>query len=181
MAGTRWCRTMDEMSREEIADLLNRCWMTHDGMWFFHCYRTFGIEKASEINKAAIRSLAPMEMERIKKALGMGNRKIENGGEFQDFFHAVSRLFIPDFMAIQFTFPKENTLRWDFEPGNCFAFKGMKRIGAVEGYECGVIFRLRCWMDCLGLKYRLSPEVGRCLMLEDGKCSGVFEFDFSGS
>ena len=181
MAGARWCRTMNEMTRQEIADLLNRCWMTHDGMWFFQCYKAFGIEKASELNKAAIRSLAPMEMERIKKALGVEKRKIENDGELQDFFGAISRLFIPDFMAIQFTYPKENTLRWDFEPGNCFAFKGMKRIGAVEGYECGVIFRLRCWMDCLGLKYRLSPEVGRCLMLEDGKCSGVFEFDFSGS
>ena len=178
MAGARWCRTMNEMTRQEIADLLNRCWMTHDGMWFFQCYKAFGIEKASELNKAAIRSLAPMEMERIKKALGVEKRKIENDRELQDFFGAISRLFIPDFMAIQFTYPKENTLRWDFEPGNCFAFKGMKRIGAVDGYECGVIFRLRCWMDCLGLKYRLSPEVERCLMLADGKCSGVFEFDF---
>ncbi len=181
MPGTRPLRTIEDMTREEVADLLNRCWMTHDGMWFFHCYKALGIEKASEINKAAIRSLAPMEMERIKKALGLEKRKIENEREFQDFFGAVSRLFIPDFMAIQFTYPKENTLRWDFEPNNCFAFKGMKRIGAVDGYECGVIFRLRCWMDCLGLKYRLSPEVERCLMLEDGKCSGEFEFDFSGS
>jgi hypothetical protein len=67
MPGTRPLRTMKDMSKEEIADLLNRCWMTHDGMWFFHCYRTFGIGKANEMNKAAIRSLAPMEIERIGK------------------------------------------------------------------------------------------------------------------
>jgi len=181
MPAMQQLRTMQGMTRQEIANLLNRCWMTHDGMWFFHCYRAFGIEKANEINKAAIRSLAPLEMERIKKTLGLEKQKIENERELQDFFGSVSRLFIPDFMAIQITFPKENTLHWDFEPGSCFAYKGMKRIGAVEGYECGVIFRLRCWMDCLGLKYRLSPEVGRCLMLEDGRCSGEFEFDFSGS
>jgi len=181
MTAMRPLRTMQEMTRQEIADLLNRCWMTHDGMWFFHCYRTFGIGKANEMNKAAIRSLAPMEIERMAKVLGMEKPKIENSGELRDFFSAVSRLFIPDFMGIRLTSPKESTLRWDFEPGNCFAFKGMKRIGAVKGYECGVIFRLRCWFDCLGLKYRLSPEVERCLMLEDGKCSGEFEFDFSGS
>jgi hypothetical protein len=172
---------MKDMSGEEIADLLNRCWMTHDGMWFFHCYRTFGIGKANEMNKAAIRSLAPMEIERMGKVLGMAKPKIENDRELRDFFSAVTRLFIPDFMAIRITFPEANTLRWDFEPGNCFAFKGMKRIGAVEGYECGVILRLRCWFDCLGLTYRLTPPVGRCLMVEGGNCSGVFEFDFRGS
>ncbi len=181
MAGARWCRTMQEMTREDIADLLNRCWMTHDGMWFFHCYKALGIEKANGLNKAAIRSLAPMEIERMKRALGVEKPNIENDRELQDFFSAVSRLFIPDFMAIKITFPKMNTLRWDFEPGNCFAFKGMKRIGAIDGYECGVIYRLRCWLDCLGLKYQLSPQVERCLMLENGNCSGEFEFDFRGS
>ncbi len=181
MNGTRPLRTMEEMTRQEIADLLNRCWMTHDGMWFFQCFKAFGIEKASELNKAAIRSLAPMEIERMKKVLGVKKPKMENAGELQDFFRAVSRLFIPDFMAIKITFPKENTLRWDFGPGSCFAFKGMKRIGALAGYECGVIFRLQCWFDCLGLTYRLIPPVGRCLMVEGGNCSGVFEFDFLGS
>ena len=56
---------LDSLTKEKIIDLLNRCWMTHDGMWFFHCLKEFGIEKANEMNKAAIRSLAPIEIARI--------------------------------------------------------------------------------------------------------------------
>ena len=86
-----------ELQKEEIIDLLNRCWMTHDGMWFYHCLKNFGIEKANELNKAAIKSLAPVEIDRITKALGL-EKRIENFQEFKDFFAAASPLFIPAFM-----------------------------------------------------------------------------------
>ena len=56
-----------ELDREELIDLLNRCWMSHDGMWFYHCLQEFGIEKANNLNKSAIQSLAPLEIERIKE------------------------------------------------------------------------------------------------------------------
>jgi Family of unknown function (DUF6125) len=167
-----------ELQKEELIDLLNRCWMTHDGMWFYHCLKNFGIGKANELNKAAIQSLAPMEIERIKKALGL-EKQIENFQEFKDFFIAVSHLFIPRFMNITMTFPKENILHWQFEPGNCFAYKGIKRIGVIDQYECGVIYRLECWFDSLGIKYNAAPQVGRCLMLDSGVCQGDFDFDFT--
>ncbi len=164
-----------ELQKEEIVELLNRCWMTHDGMWFYHCLKNFGVEKANELNKAAIRSLAPMEIDRIKKALGM-DKEIENFHELREFFTAASHLFIPAFMNITITFPKENTLHWDFEPGNCFAYKGIKRIGAIDKYECGVIYRLACWFDSLALRYEVEPEARRCLMLDRGLCDGNFTF-----
>lgn len=163
---------------EEVVDLLNRCWMTHDGMWFYHCLKNFGIEKANELNKSAIRSLAPMEIDRIKKALGL-EKQIENFQEFKNFFNAVSPLFIPAFMNITISFPKENMLRWQFEPENCFAYKGIKRLGAIDQYECGVIYRLQCWFDSLGIKYNVTPQVRRCLMLDSGACQGDFDFDFT--
>ncbi|MCG6534175.1 MAG: DUF6125 family protein [Syntrophales bacterium LBB04] len=166
-----------ELQKEEIVDLLNRCWMTHDGMWFYHCLKNFGIEKANELNKAAIKSLAPMEIDRIKKALGL-EKQIENFQEFKDFFVAVSHLFIPAFMNITMTFPKENIVHWQFEPGNCFAYKGIKRIGVIDQYECGVIYRLECWFESLGIKYSVAPQVRRCLMLDSGVCQGDFYFDF---
>jgi len=166
-----------ELQKEEIIDLLNRCWMTHDGMWFYHCLKNFGIAKANELNKAAIKSLAPMEIDRIKKALGT-EKQIENFQEFKDFFVATSHLFIPRFMNITMTLPKENILHWQFEPGNCFAYKGIKRIGVIDQYECGVIYRLECWFDSLGIKYNVTPQVRRCLMLDSGVCQGDFDFDF---
>jgi hypothetical protein len=166
-----------ELQKEEIIDLLNRCWMTHDGMWFYHCLKNFGIEKANELNKAAIKSLAPMEIDRITKALGLENQ-IENFQGLKDFFAAASPLLIPAFMNITISFPKENTLRWQFEPGNCFAYKGIKRIGVIDQYECGVIYRLQCWFDSLKVRYNVTPHVLRCLMLESGLCEGEFDFDF---
>ncbi|MGZ3580220.1 MAG: DUF6125 family protein [Syntrophales bacterium] len=166
------------LQEEEIIDLLNRCWMTHDGMWFYHCLKNFGIEKANELNKAAIQSLAPMEIDRITKALGL-EKQIANFHEFKDFFAAASHLFIPTFMNITISFPRQNTLHWEFEPGNCFAYKGIKRIGAIDQYECGVIYRLQCWFDNLGLKYDLAPQVRRCLMLDRGVCEGDFNFYFT--
>jgi len=60
--------------------------MTHDGMWCFHCLKEFGIEKANEINKAAIRSLAPIEVERIKGTLDSKKEKIATFEEFKEFF-----------------------------------------------------------------------------------------------
>jgi len=166
-----------ELQVEEIIDLLTRCWMTHDGMWFHHCLKNFGIEKANDLNKAAIKSLAPMEIERIRKALGI-EKQIENFQELKDFIIAASYLFIPAFMNITISFPKENMLHWEFEPGSCFAYKGIKRMGAIDEYECGVIYRLACWFDSLGIKYNVSPRVRRCLMFESGVCRGDFDFYF---
>ena len=78
--------TIENMTKDEIIDLLNRSWMTHDGMWFYHCFQECGIETANRVNKAAIRSLAPMEMARMKKALGITQDKIETFDEFKNFF-----------------------------------------------------------------------------------------------
>jgi hypothetical protein len=75
--------------------------MTHDGMWFYHCFQEFGIETANQLNKAAI-----------------------------------------------------------------------------DKYECGVIYRLVCWFDALGLTYRAKPEITSCQMLSGGACGGEFAFDF---
>jgi hypothetical protein len=121
--------SIPELGKEELIDLLNRCWMTHDGVWFYHCWQEFGIEKANHLNKAAIKSLSPIEIERIKKALGIDN------------------------MNASMSFPRKNVLHWAFEPNKCFAFKGIRRIGAIDQYECGVIYRVACWFDSLGLQY----------------------------
>jgi hypothetical protein len=41
---------LNKIRTEELVDLLNRCWMTHDGMWFYHCLQEFGIEKANKLS-----------------------------------------------------------------------------------------------------------------------------------
>jgi len=81
-------------------------------------------------------------------------------------------------MNASMSFPRKNVLHWAFEPNKCFAFKGIKRMGAIDQYECGVIYRLACWFDSLSLQYCVTPSVERCLMLASNTCSGDFEFIF---
>jgi hypothetical protein len=54
-------------------------------MWFYHTYQELGVEKANKLNKAAIRSLAPIEIKRVKKAIGIGGEKIGTFEELKDF------------------------------------------------------------------------------------------------
>ena len=98
---------MEPSEKKELVELLGKCWMTHDGMWFYHCYQELGIQKACEINKAAIRSLAPLEVGRIKKFLGIEKERVETFKEFKYFFAGASELLIPDFMNATMSFPGE--------------------------------------------------------------------------
>ena len=169
---------LDRLTKPEIVDLLNRSWMTHDGMWFLHAFRELGIETANRLNRAAIRSLAPLEVPRILRALGRERKRLESFAQVKGFLYGASFLVIPRFMGGRFSFPVEGTMRWEFPAGQCFAYKGMKRIGALEGYECGVLFRLQCWFEVLGLIVKVNPPPGRCLMIHGKSCAGTFHFQF---
>jgi hypothetical protein len=52
-------------------------------------------------------------------------------------------------------------------------------IGAYEQYECGVLYRVFCWLDSLGLEYMVEPPAEGCLMRETGRCSGLQGSTFS--
>lgn len=166
--------TDQNISPHQTIDLLNRCWMTHDGMWFFHCLQELGIDTTNRLNKAAIKSLSAIEIERIKKAVGFtGN--INSFEAFKDFFTRAARIVIPDFMGVDFSFPGPNQMAWQFAEKNCFAYKGVKRLGVIDQYECGVLYRISCWLDVLGIAHSFSPGIGNCLMHTRGQCNGKIE------
>lgn len=169
---------IENINPKEIIDLLNKCWMTHDGMWFFHCLNEFGIETTNKINKLAIKSLSSIEIKRIKTALGF-EKNIETFEEFKRFFKAASRFVIPDFMNVKFSFPEENKMTWEFKQGKCFAYVGINRLGVIDKYECGVLYRINCWIEELGIKHRFNPEIDRCLMHHSGYCSGDIQLFFN--
>ncbi|VFQ45446.1 DUF6125 family protein [Desulfoluna butyratoxydans] len=164
-------RSLDEMSTKETVALLNKCWMTHDGMWFFHCLNTFGIEATNKLNKEAIRSLSSVEINRLKQVLGI-NGPLDRCDDFLTFFKEASTVMIPDFMQVRFGYPGGNILTWAFPQGECFAYKGVKRLGVIDRYECGVLYRIKCWLDELGIAHRFNPECGLCLMHHHGSCAG---------
>jgi hypothetical protein len=165
---------LDRIEKTEIRDLLGKGWLTHDGMWFYHTCKEFGIERANALNKAAIKSLAPIEIERTKRVLGVDKEKFDTFDKIMDFMLAALELTLPDsvFKKINFSSPSRGLIRWDWESGQCFAYKGMKQIGAIDGYRCGVLYRIECWLEALGVTCSMHPKVDGCLMYENGACEG---------
>ncbi|MFX0032112.1 MAG: DUF6125 family protein [Candidatus Hodarchaeota archaeon] len=166
---------LKELNKQELKELLVKCWMTHDGSWFYNSVKEFGIDTANKLNKGAITNLAPFEINRIKKAMGMENAKITTFEQLKKFIDAAFSVLKGDFMKFTYTFSEKNHLHW--EMSTCFAFEGMKLIGITDNYECGVIFRVCCWLDTLGIKYKIEPEINKCLLYSQEKCTGDIKFN----
>lgn len=173
-------RELDDISKEELRDLLGKGWLTHDGAWFFNTAAEFGIDAANRLNKAAIKTMAPMEMSRTRRVLGIDHEGIESFSEIEEFTFKALHLIMPRSVSsrMHLTSPEFNVIRWDWEEGLCFAFRGMQQIGLLDGYECGVIYRLECWLEALGVTFELEPRPTACIMHSTGECSGAFRFFF---
>jgi hypothetical protein len=165
---------MKTLQKNELKEILIKNWMTHDAMWFYHCLQECGIERTNNINKAAVRAMGTIEIRRIQKAVG-----IQNVATFEDvksLLEAAWDIVKGDFMKSSLSLPAKNILRGDFE--KCFAYEGIRQIGAIEQYECGIFERIYGWFDGLGMKYSVSPQVKGCMMHTDGKCFREITFAF---
>lgn len=160
---------------EELRELLNKNWMTHDAMWFFHTLERHGIEEANILNRAACRSMAAIEAKRLQKLLGI--EEIKRFEDLQRFVSEAFDLIKADFMDFSVAFPSEDEMTWD-APG-CFAYDGVSRLGVLEGYQCGIFERLEGWLDALGVEYQASPPVDGCLRRDGGSCRRRYRFGFS--
>jgi hypothetical protein len=165
---------MKSLNKKELKELLIKCWMTHDGMWFYHSLKECGIEKTNKINKAAIKSMAKIEIERIKKAFGLG--KINTFKDLNDLIDKALEVFKADFMVFTYNFPRKNHLCC--EMSKCFAFEGIKHIGAINKYECGIFNRIEGWFDSLNIKYEVKPKIEGCLMHTNRRCFRNYKFYF---
>ncbi len=171
---------LDRIEKEEIRNLLGKGWLTHDSMWFYNAFRELGLEKANELNKAAIKSMVPFEIDRLKRIPGIVQGKIETFDDLVRFMPAALEITLPDSVLKNFhlTPAAGNILRWKWDDGQCFAYKGMKQIGVIDGYRCGVIYRIECWLDALGVGHSVRPVIDRCLMHEQGICGGEIQVFF---
>lgn len=171
---------LDKIEKAEIRDLLGRGWLTHDGMWFYHTCREFGIERANVLNRAAIKSLAPIEVERTRRVLGIGKERVDTFDGLMEFLLGALELTLPDsiFKKIHFSSPSKGLICWDWERGQCFAYKGIKQMGVIDGYRCGVMYRIQCWLEVLGVQHSINPRIEGCLMHETGACKGEIRMVF---
>ena len=166
----------DQLNKRQLKELLVKCWMTHDGSWFYNCVQEFDIEIANKLNKAAIKTLSPFEVQRVQKALGMEKAKVKTFEQLKAFINNGFSILKGDFMDFNYIFPRHNVLHW--EMGKCFAYEGMKRIGIKDKYECGLIYRVGCWLDVIGVNYKLEPEINECLLHSQEMCVGDMIFNF---
>lgn len=173
-------RSLDTTGKEELRDLLGKGWLTHDGMWFYSVYSEYGIDCANKLNKNAIKSMVPLEVQRLTQIIGITKNQLTSLEAVRDFVLCGMELILPASVLsrLHFSTPSRNVLHWEWEKNECFAYKGMKRMGVIESYECGVMYRVELWLKSLDLKFIANPRVGKCQMLEKGLCAGNYEFQF---
>ena len=169
-------RRLEEVPPQEVKDFLGKGWLTHDGMWFYHTCLDCGIQAANRLNRKAIRTLSAIEMARAKRVLGVAEGDLDNFAGLRDFMHDSLELILPAsiFSRADFTSRDPNVIHWEWEDGECFAYKGMQQLGVLDEYLCGVIFRIQCWLENLGIPYEVEPEIEKCIMHETGSCAGDF-------
>jgi hypothetical protein len=166
---------MKSLKKRELKEILIKNWMSHDAMWFYHCFQECGIEKTNKINKAAVRAMGMIEIRRIQKAVGID--KVETFEDLKPLIDATFHILTGDFMDFTYSFPSENILHGEWK--DCFAYNGIKQIGVIDQYQCGIMERIYAWLDGLGMKYSVSPQVEGCMMHTDGKCFRDISFTFS--
>ncbi len=162
------------LEKDELKELLNKGWMTHDAMWFYHCLQELGVEQTNKINLAAIKSMSAIEIKRYQKALGGG--PINTFDELVLFFKTVMEIVSGKFMKYNFSFPEKNLIHAEWQ--SCFAYEGMKGLGVANRYECGIMLRIETWFNTLDIKYEVEPKVTGCLMHTEGQCFRDYRFFF---
>ena len=167
---------LELLSKKELRELLCKGWMTHDAMWLLHCLETIGMEKTNEINSKAVFSMSRIEINRIRKALGYPKKdKIKTFEEVKQLFVQAMELVKADFMDFVLTIPEKNVLHWKWRNGNCFAYQGIKGLGVLDQYDCGIMKRIEGWMQGLEIEYEIVPKINGCLMADvEEKCEGDF-------
>jgi hypothetical protein len=167
------------ISKKDLRELLVKCWITHDAMWLLQSIQACGAEKASAMNTAAVEAMALIEIQRIKKALGVTNSTVETFDDLIILIEGAFSLIKGDFMKFTFSFPKKNVFQWEWADNSCFAYEGVKKLGIADQYQCGIMVRVEAWLKGLGVEYLIEPEIDGCLMRSNETCFGHIQFNFA--
>jgi len=168
---------LELIDKKDLKEFLSKGWITHDAMWYYNAVNECGIEMGNKLNLSAIQMMAALEVKRLKKILGTRD-KFERFDELAEFINGAYDLIITDFMKASFTFPEMNVFECKWVKDGCFAYQGVKNMGFIEGYQCGVMHRINCWFDSLDIKYVMEPKIEGCLMQSQGSCHITYRFFF---
>ncbi len=167
---------MNNLNKNEVKELFSKNWLTHDAMWYGSCMQELGPEKANQLNKTAVQLMATIEIKRIMKLMGRPKGvTIKTFLELAEIIKTAFRVVQTSFLTFDFRFPEKNVLRGRFN--ECLAHDGVKKYGMIDDYECGIVERVKGWLDSLGVRYKMIPDFTGCLMHQNGICEADFCFD----
>lgn len=162
------------IDRDQLRDILIRNWMTHDALWYGEVAAKFGMAEASPMNLRVCRKLGRIEFKRLMKVVEASPPK--DFEAYRELFELGKEVFVPEFVTIQIDYPGKSLQR--FHVSECFAHKGMKKLGLLPEYECGIFERIEGWFDAMGLRYTRTPDLSRCLKFKDEECRITVQFHF---
>ncbi len=165
-------KKMKILSKDELKEILIKNWMTHDAMWFLHCLRKTDIETTNKINKAASAGVGLIEAKRFKKILGF--ELIRTSDDLKEYMKLIFHIVKADFMKFKYEFINDNEMQCEMH--ECFAYDGIKRIGVIDQYQCGIFERVEGWFKGVGLKFKVTPKINGCLKHQGKKCIRFYTF-----
>ena len=144
-------------------------------MWYGNCVFELGPEVADRLNRRSVKLMAAIEIKRIMKLMGIPKEAcINEFDELVDIIETAFQLVQTHFMKFDFGFPEKNVMHGKFH--ECFAHDGVKRYGMIETYECGILERVKGWLDTIKVDYEMTPDFNGCLMHQRGTREVDFHF-----
>lgn len=169
-------RSVLAAEHEQLKQFLLRGWTTHDAMWFKSALDELGVEVANRLNRSAIHAMAPIEVKRVLQALRI--ERVDSYDQLRTFMAGAMDLLGGDYFSYRWEWRPPDALRVDVQ--QCFAHKGIARLGAIDRYECGIFDRICAWFDALGVRWQIEPALGLCTMHHEGVCVRELRFGFGG-
>jgi hypothetical protein len=163
--------TMSKLSHEERQALLIKGWMSHDARWFMAVAEAYGPEAACRLNQVAAHGVGKVEALRLVRELGL-----PPVAELDDYL--VLQEVLIGFLGpelIDYEVVQTDDETYEIQVRRCFAHENVTRAGVADSYECGIFARVTGWMEALGLRYEMTPSLGKCLKVEGRECVYAFK------
>jgi hypothetical protein len=162
----RAAEMLGRLSAPEREALLIKCWMSHDARWFMAVAREYGMQVTNRLNRIAAHDVGKVEAKRILRALQWPPvTTLDDYLLVQEFFISLLGPELLDYRVI-----KQGGNAYQMHIRRCFAHENTLRAGVAEEFECGIFARITGWLEALGLEYKISPSLGRCLMAQGQEC-----------
>ena len=164
---------LSALSREEREALLIKCWMSHDARWFMAVAQDFGLEAASRLNQVASHEEGKVEAHRIMRALDIPPP--ETAGDYLLLQEIIAGLLVPELLEYQVVSAGDDSFQVRIQ--RCFAHENVARAGVADSYECGIFSRVTGWLEASGLKYQMTPSLGKCQKAQGQECAYSFRLE----